>query len=169
MDFSSPLNENSPSTPLHGIERKMLQDLADEDSLAHVALAMLVYQQRAHWLEPGVDLLARETGIVDPATRGATKLDVYVSELLTSLFARAAGGTSNSSGGDFNAVSAATRVKSAVKELLRAGNGELHNISALTGGMVAQEVIKVVTKQYVPVETACVFDGIQSKSQIFEF
>ena len=54
-----------------------------------------------------------------------------------------------------------------VKELDRAGGAELHNISALTGGMVAQEVIKVVTKQYVPVDNTCVFDGIASKTAVF--
>ena len=55
-----------------------------------------------------------------------------------------------------------------VKELDRAdGVAELHNIAALTGGMVAQEVIKVITKQYVPVDNTCVFDGIQSKTAVF--
>jgi hypothetical protein len=38
----------------------------------------------------------------------------------------------------------------------------LHNIGALTGGMVSQEIIKVVTEQYVPVDNTCVFDGIRS-------
>ena len=46
-------------------------------------------------------------------------------------------------------------IKNVVAEFVRAdGRAELHNISALTGGMVAQEVIKVVTKQYVPVDSA---------------
>ncbi|KAK3174269.1 hypothetical protein OEA41_001513 [Lepraria neglecta] len=54
-----------------------------------------------------------------------------------------------------------------VKELDRADGAELHNISALTGGMVAQEVIKVITKQYVPVDNTCVFDGIASKTAVF--
>ncbi|KAI9756909.1 MAG: hypothetical protein M4579_003663 [Chaenotheca gracillima] len=51
-------------------------------------------------------------------------------------------------------------------EIVRAGGSELHNISALTGGMAAQEVIKVITKQYVPVNNTCLFDGIKSKSQV---
>lgn len=54
-----------------------------------------------------------------------------------------------------------------VAELDRAGPGELHNVAALTGGMVAQEVIKVITKQYVPVDNSCVFDGITSKTAVF--
>lgn len=49
---------------------------------------------------------------------------------------------------------------------VRAGGGELHNISALTGGMVAQEVIKVITKQYITVDNTCLFDGIDSKSSV---
>ena len=53
------------------------------------------------------------------------------------------------------------------KELTRSGGGEMHNISALTGGAVAQEVIKVVTKQYIPVDNTCVFDGIKSRSETF--
>ena len=48
----------------------------------------------------------------------------------------------------------------------RAGGGELHNISSLAGGLVAQEVIKTVTKQYVPVDNTCLFDGIKSTSSV---
>ncbi|KAI4198024.1 MAG: hypothetical protein LQ350_005535 [Teloschistes chrysophthalmus] len=59
------------------------------------------------------------------------------------------------------------RVGPVLEEIARAEGGELHNISALTGGMVAQEVIKVVTKQYVPVDNTCVFDGIKSASGVF--
>ena len=54
-----------------------------------------------------------------------------------------------------------------VKEIERADGAELHNISALTGGMVAQEVIKVLTKQYVPVDNTCVFDGVASRAAVF--
>ena len=53
-----------------------------------------------------------------------------------------------------------------VQELVRANGGELHNIAAATGGMVAQEVIKVITKQYIPVDNTCIFDGIQSRSSV---
>lgn len=50
------------------------------------------------------------------------------------------------------------------KEMARAGGAELHNIASLTGGLIAQEVIKVITKQYVPIDNTCVFDGIRSRS-----
>ncbi|RAL65565.1 hypothetical protein DID88_005239 [Monilinia fructigena] len=51
------------------------------------------------------------------------------------------------------------RVVQVAEELARAKGGELHNISSLTGGMVAQEIIKIITKQYVPIDNTCIFDG----------
>ena len=57
------------------------------------------------------------------------------------------------------------RVRQAAHEVARAGGGELHNISALAGGMVAQEVIKTITKQYIPVDNTTIFDGIGSRCQ----
>lgn len=44
----------------------------------------------------------------------------------------------------------------------------MHNIAALTGGIVSQEIIKVVTEQYIPVDNTCVFDGVKSKSEVFK-
>lgn len=58
------------------------------------------------------------------------------------------------------------RVIKCAKEVARANGGELHNISALTGGMVAQEMIKVITKQYIPIDNTCIFDGISSRCQV---
>ena len=52
------------------------------------------------------------------------------------------------------------------EEVARAKGGELHNISSLTGGMVAQEVIKIITKQYIPIDNLCIFDGITSRAQV---
>ena len=59
------------------------------------------------------------------------------------------------------------RMDSVLKEMHRGFGAELHNIAAFTGGMVAQEVIKVITKQYIPVDNTCVFDGVQSKTAVF--
>lgn len=58
------------------------------------------------------------------------------------------------------------RVIQVCKEIARASGGELHNTSALTGGMVAQEMIKIITKQYIPVDNTCIFDGINSRAQV---
>lgn len=51
-------------------------------------------------------------------------------------------------------------------EIVRAGGGELHNIASLTGGLIAQECIKVITKQYVPVDNVCLFDGVASRGYV---
>lgn len=48
----------------------------------------------------------------------------------------------------------------------RAAGSELHNIASLTGGIVSQEVIKAITKQYIPVDNTCVFDGVSSKTAV---
>ena len=58
-------------------------------------------------------------------------------------------------------------VKTYCHEITRAGGGELHNISALTGGLVAQEVIKIITKQYIPMDNVCLYDGIAGKMEVF--
>lgn len=58
------------------------------------------------------------------------------------------------------------RLVQAAEEVARAAGGELHDVSALTGGMVAQEMIKVITKQYIPIDNTCIFDGISSRCQV---
>ncbi|PCG91711.1 Molybdenum cofactor biosynthesis, MoeB [Penicillium occitanis (nom. inval.)] len=58
-------------------------------------------------------------------------------------------------------------VRNAAKELRRTEGGELHNISSLTGGLVSQEALKVLTRQYVPLDNTCIFDGIGSRSEMF--
>ena len=50
-----------------------------------------------------------------------------------------------------------------ITEVSRVKGGELHNIASVTGGLVAQEAIKLLTRQYVPVEGICIFDGIRAK------
>ena len=58
------------------------------------------------------------------------------------------------------------RIQQAAQEVCRAAGGELHNVSAVTGGMVAQEIIKIITKQYIPIDNTCIFDGIESRCQV---
>lgn len=57
-------------------------------------------------------------------------------------------------------------INSAFAEVDRVGRRELHNISSLTGGMVAQEAIKIITRQYVPVDNTCIFDGIKGSTLV---
>jgi amyloid beta precursor protein binding protein 1 len=58
------------------------------------------------------------------------------------------------------------RIVQAAEEVARARGGELHNISAITGGTVSQEVIKIITKQYIPIDNTCILDGITSRTQV---
>jgi amyloid beta precursor protein binding protein 1 len=58
------------------------------------------------------------------------------------------------------------RVVKAAAEVVCAEGGELHNVSAVVGGMAAQELIKVITCQYIPIDNTCVFDGISSRCQV---
>ncbi|KAJ7634864.1 hypothetical protein FB45DRAFT_910090 [Roridomyces roridus] len=50
----------------------------------------------------------------------------------------------------------------AVGEIARAPNADLPNTAAFLGGLVAQEVIKMITKQYVPIDGYCVVDLIET-------
>lgn len=44
----------------------------------------------------------------------------------------------------------------------RAPAAELPTTAALMGGIVAQEVIKVITKQYIPIDGVCAVDLVSS-------
>lgn len=68
---------------------------------------------------------------------------------------------------DVPGASSNERIIQVAEEVARARGGELHNISALMGGLASQEVIKIITKQYIPIDNTCVFDGIKSSTQIF--
>ncbi|KAF5381797.1 hypothetical protein D9615_005556 [Tricholomella constricta] len=50
----------------------------------------------------------------------------------------------------------------AVGEIARAPTADLPNTAALLGGLVAQEVIKVITKQYVPINSYCTVDLVDT-------
>jgi amyloid beta precursor protein binding protein 1 len=60
------------------------------------------------------------------------------------------------------------RILEAARELRRTEGGEIHNISSLTGGLVAQESLKVITRQYVPLDNTCIFNGIRSSSAMYK-
>jgi amyloid beta precursor protein binding protein 1 len=53
---------------------------------------------------------------------------------------------------------------SAIEEICRYGNAELNPVAAILGGVVAQEVIKLCTQQYVPVDNTFIFDGNTQQS-----
>ncbi|KAH8329618.1 hypothetical protein KR074_000869 [Drosophila pseudoananassae] len=49
-------------------------------------------------------------------------------------------------------------------EICRYGGAELHAVSAFIGGCAAQEVIKVVTKQYKPIDNTFIYNAITTES-----
>ncbi|VDP31153.1 unnamed protein product [Heligmosomoides polygyrus] len=57
--------------------------------------------------------------------------------------------------------------QNAIAEICRYGAGELHVIASLIGGIVAQEVIKVATNQYVPLDNTFIYDGHTQQSAVF--
>ena len=47
---------------------------------------------------------------------------------------------------------------------IRSPTAELPTTAALLGGFIAQEAIKLITRQYVPVDGVCVIDLISSST-----
>ncbi|KAL7749205.1 hypothetical protein RI367_005357 [Sorochytrium milnesiophthora] len=66
------------------------------------------------------------------------------------------------------AASTASAVDDWVQEFTRASSAELHNIAALIGGITAQEVIKIITRQYTPMCSTMLFNGIKSTSTVLK-
>lgn len=54
-------------------------------------------------------------------------------------------------------------------ELCRYGGSELHATSAFMGGCAAQEVIKLVTGQYVPLDDTLVYSAMSATTRSFKF
>ena len=52
-------------------------------------------------------------------------------------------------------------------ELCRYGGAELHNVAAVVAGVVSQEVIKLVTHRFIPLENTFVYNGINSTGARF--
>lgn len=141
--------------------RKVMRAFADNDSLITIYLAYLGLD---HYLDsnPHPDFTPHAKRHLDAdacQSKFLTALTAFTSEVLARCKAIDAA---------FDAAAAESKVKKIIAELDRTGAAELHNISALTGGLVAQEIIKILTKQYVPAVNTCVFDGIMSKAGVFE-
>ncbi|KAG6863905.1 hypothetical protein C0991_002172 [Blastosporella zonata] len=49
-----------------------------------------------------------------------------------------------------------------IGEIARSPTADLPNTAALLGGLVAQEVIKVITRQYVPIDSYCTVDLVET-------
>jgi len=55
-----------------------------------------------------------------------------------------------------------------LQELVRYGGSELHVTSSVLGGIAAQEAVKLLTKQYVPLNNTLLYDGLRGKMQTLE-
>lgn len=51
----------------------------------------------------------------------------------------------------------------------RSGHGDLPSTAAFLGGVAAQEIIKITTRQYIPLNNTAVYDGIKQTIGIFKF
>ncbi|XP_045499706.1 NEDD8-activating enzyme E1 regulatory subunit [Colias croceus] len=56
-----------------------------------------------------------------------------------------------------------------IHEMCRYGGAEIHSVSAFLGGCVAHEAIKLVTKQYNPVNNTFIYDGASTNTATFTF
>eukprot|EP00405_Crypthecodinium_cohnii_P039630 CAMPEP_0206541038 /NCGR_PEP_ID=MMETSP0325_2-20121206/9369_1 /ASSEMBLY_ACC=CAM_ASM_000347 /TAXON_ID=2866 /ORGANISM="Crypthecodinium cohnii, Strain Seligo" /LENGTH=524 /DNA_ID=CAMNT_0054038889 /DNA_START=519 /DNA_END=2093 /DNA_ORIENTATION=- len=56
-----------------------------------------------------------------------------------------------------------------LEEIVRYGGCELHTTSSVLGGIAAQEAVKLISKQYSPLNNTLLYDGLHGKSQVLEF
>ncbi len=55
-----------------------------------------------------------------------------------------------------------------INEMCRYGAAELHSIAAFVGGAAAQEVIKIITHQFVPFSNTYIYNAITATSATFQ-
>jgi len=55
-----------------------------------------------------------------------------------------------------------------IAEFCRWGGAEVHNIDSVMGGVAAQEAIKAVTRQYVPLNNTFIFNGANGVAAALE-
>ena len=129
----------------------------DEESLLPILIALLA-------LDKAYD------GVAPPATSARdllTKAETETFRQHMANFVSSVLGNLKAAEPEFDVGGVRERVDMVVQEVQRSGPVELHNVSAMTGGIVAQEVIKIITKQYVPVDNTCVIDGIRSRTAVY--
>lgn len=56
-----------------------------------------------------------------------------------------------------------------VGEMCRCAAGELHAVAAVVGAIAAQEAIKLLTGQFVPVEGALIYNAMACTTSVFAF
>ena len=58
--------------------------------------------------------------------------------------------------------------KDIAKEVVRYFNAEVHNIGSIIGGVASQEAVKLITKQYIPMNNTFVFNGITATADTYQ-
>lgn len=53
-----------------------------------------------------------------------------------------------------------------IEEIVRFGASELHVVAAIMGGIAAQETIKFITRQFVPVGGTLIYNAMASTSSV---
>lgn len=51
-----------------------------------------------------------------------------------------------------------------VHEVCRVGGSELHSVASIVGGCAAQEVIKLITGQFVPINNLFIYNALTSQT-----
>ncbi|KAL9543592.1 hypothetical protein MBANPS3_008045 [Mucor bainieri] len=69
---------------------------------------------------------------------------------------------------DAEAILSTDTLNKVITNYVRFGDLETANMAALVGGLAAQEAIKLITHQYIPVNNTCVFNGITSTSSVYK-
>lgn len=59
-------------------------------------------------------------------------------------------------------------VTDSLRELVRGGGSDLPNTAAFLGGLASQEIIKVITNQYIPIDNYCIIDLIKSTTTVLK-
>ncbi|KAL6045048.1 NEDD8-activating enzyme E1 regulatory subunit [Balamuthia mandrillaris] len=67
-----------------------------------------------------------------------------------------------------SAEEAAQFPEEAIHGLCRFGNSQLHNIAAFLGGLVSQEIIKVLTRQWLPLNNTLIYNSMNSTTTVVE-
>ena len=148
------------ATSWNGREKEFVSQLTDETSLLPIYIAFQAHDDYLTSMPSSSPPLP--AGSKFPDNDSLSHLTTYAHSALSYLL------KSNSSVDSDETAAIQKRTDDVVRELHRGLRTELHNIAALTGGMVAQEVIKIVTRQYVPVDNTCVFDGVGSRTAVFK-
>ncbi|MCJ1436487.1 hypothetical protein MMC27_005866 [Xylographa pallens] len=138
----------------------ILQELENDESLIPIYLSLLAFDEYCERNPAALSTTEPSRNVEESEQRKLKwSMTQYIDKVVDKL--------KKSSTVEVDTEAAQERLNNVIMEIARGGLAELHNISALTGGMVAQEVIKVLTKQYVPIDNTCVFDGITSKTAVF--